>query len=64
MELSTMPGWAGSSWYFLSIYGSQKIMENSVQKIYQIIGDKLIYTLVEANTQLVTYCTLVFGISF
>ncbi|MFN8363639.1 MAG: hypothetical protein U0T85_08685 [Cloacibacterium normanense] len=23
MELSTMPGWAGSSWYFLR-YGSEK----------------------------------------
>ncbi len=40
MELSTMPGWAGSSWYFLRYIDFRKMMVNFVQKIYQIIGDR------------------------
>ena len=57
MELSTIPGWAGSSWYFSpEIYGSKNDGE-FVQKIYQIgFGTNRFYTLVEANTQLNPCC--------
>jgi leucyl-tRNA synthetase len=38
LELSTMPGWAGSSWYFLR-YMDPKMMRFCA-KNFQIIGDR------------------------
>ena len=48
METNIMPGWAGSSWYFLR-YMDPKNEKDFVQEKCQITGDKLIYILVEQS---------------
>lgn len=62
IELSTMPGWAGSSWYYLR-YMDPKNSERLVGKDEENTGIRLIYILEEQNMQQVTCCIQDSGIS-
>ena len=63
IELNTMPGWAGSSWYF-NRYMDPIMIKVLLLKMLLNIGKKLIYILVEVSMQQVIYCILDFGKCF
>jgi leucyl-tRNA synthetase len=60
MDFNTMPGWAGSSWYFLR-YMDPKNEDEFVQKRKWSTGRMSIYTLEVPNMLQVICCTRVFG---